>query len=341
MTTIPFGIAASGVAIRTPASEGKRPWMALPLVNADASLGLAGWRVRYTAPLYSVEPDGTGTFMGADAPLSGMGQAVPIPASFIATVDAGQVSLMANWNARADERGLFTLTFRFLDASGAEISSETSLPTQTDENTIWKRHCHTASVPVDTRSVEVALLWDHVTGTNITYRVNDLEVLVIDDAEVETLPIVNPDATLGSLAGWTITVGPPEESTWEGKSCFYGGEDTTASSFYQDVDIPQDWWSRVDAGVAELWVDHHQSHYDWDDDPGRVNLYFLSDVGGTLDTVSEDYELADDRKWMHKLQRVVVPAGSRAVRFEIQGERWGGSNCNFYITGLRARLAQR
>ena len=152
------------------------------------------------------------------------------------------------------------------------------------------------------------------------------------------LTVTNPNATAGTTAGWTNSLGAIAVLT-TGKcaasACFSGG--TVARSIaYQDVSVPAGNTAEVDASKRALKLDWKQAANGVNDDRAAMRVLFLTAADAIIDSgPSANINVVP---WQQRSLLVPIPAGTRKFRVMMMMDRAFGSTNDGYIDDIALKL---
>ncbi len=146
--------------------------------------------------------------------------------------------------------------------------------------------------------------------------------------------LLNPGFESG-LANWTTLMGTPalrpaDPLPFEGTQYLYGNN-TAVFAVSQDVDLVASGVSATNIDAGLLWVDYGGYQAGWGDgDFGVISVQFLN---GAMAEVGSDAlsSFTSDHQWLGREATVVLPPGTRTIRYTFTGTRESGSNDDAYL----------
>jgi hypothetical protein len=155
-----------------------------------------------------------------------------------------------------------------------------------------------------------------------------------------TLTITNPGADV-DVSGWTNVAGTltrrtSSPSPQSGAGYFQAGA-SAATECYQDVAVPVDAQSDVDAGSLKAVLGAWHAGYT-DADTGRLRLSFRNAGGDVLHT-ADSANWDGTATWTERSLESYVPPLTRTIRVTLIGTRASGTNLDAYWDDLTLALA--
>ena len=334
------------------------PDVRLPIVNADASQGSAGWisttgslAVRVDSPCSSADP----CFYGGRASWLIAYQDVPIPSANIPEVDRGLRAAKISWsqNGWSSSDDYAAVNVLFLDAHGSIIGNVIS---PLEILTSWTIRSRTVPVPAGARVIRVALLNKRKSGSNSDGYIDNLSLSLLADGMAAPDPfiaVVNDSALYGTGMGWSM-VDPASvdgvggavavEATLPCSFCTYFRNSDRASGnsmVSQKLTIPADRYQEIDNGRRGLdldWFSYSNTQL------GQVKLWveFLDSSGRILEGPARAMPSASNTVTFVKNRLYVPKIPQRArqinVMFQTAVPPPASSNLTVAWYGLTAQL---
>lgn len=173
------------------------------------------------------------------------------------------------------------------------------------------------------------------------------EVAVVQIRPTQKYPsyVRNPGAERG-MDNWTTLNGDIVSSASEagisphsGERFFYGGENSTGDEMWQNISIPADMMSLVQAGNAELTVTYEQASFSLLD-RGRPILKFFDSSDTLLETNIEAWSAGGEQVWETQEHRFTIPTTADYYELRIEMQRQSGSNNNAYFDDFSVQIAE-
>lgn len=151
--------------------------------------------------------------------------------------------------------------------------------------------------------------------------------------------LVNGDAETGDLSGWTVEEGAFRvvegnflqgfPDAYQGTYSFSAGE-AARSRLAQTIELDE-WGAFIDG--RDIFVELSGHVRDWNGaDSASLTVVAVDADGGELTRVQVGPYVADE--WTARAAVVKLPAGSRGVTVELQGDRMTGADNDAYFDGL-------
>lgn len=144
------------------------------------------------------------------------------------------------------------------------------------------------------------------------------------------LPIVNPDASLGTT-GWTgSSAGFTTSTTYapiQGPYFIAGNQDP--SFFYQDITIPSMFLSQVDQGSIISYLTWAQQGFALDD-PGRVSLIYYDGSDVEISRITSSF-IQFGQIWTSRSLLGAIPSNTRKIRIYCYCDRTSGTEASAYF----------
>jgi len=171
--------------------------------------------------------------------------------------------------------------------------------------------------------------------------------------------LTNPGAETGDLAPWIagsrVVVSQsqnqhtgmvyPHSGDWffNMAGARAGSEGTIViDSLYQDVDLTA-YAADIDAGKllvqANAWLQTEDSPDHTAADYAQLSLYFLNKSGAQIDALSTGLAQSPNQTWVERILDGTVPVGTRALRFELLGEKREGGWMNAFFDDANLQVA--
>ena len=155
------------------------------------------------------------------------------------------------------------------------------------------------------------------------------------------LTLTNPGAETGDLTGWTVDTGAlsaaVSANARTGTHAFYPGA-TASFTAHQDVTLPSDVLSDVDAGLVRV----EAAAWQWDTISGTDSAYIgieCLDGSSTVLASATSTPISDAQQvWMQRSLNLPVPDGTRTIRYKLGGTRTGGSTLDCLFDDLTLQL---
>lgn len=171
--------------------------------------------------------------------------------------------------------------------------------------------------------------------------------------------LTNPGAETGDLAPWIagyrVVVSQsqnehtgmvyPHSGNW-----FFNTAGARAGSagtvvietLYQDVDVSS-YAVAIDAGMfmvkANAWLQTEDSPDHTNADYAQLSLYFINESGGQIDALSTGLAQSPNQTWVERIIDGTAPVGTRALRFELLGEKREGGWMNAFFDDANLQVA--
>lgn len=256
------------------------------------------------------------------------GQAMQIPADYLADVDAGLAVVKgAVWakgfSSDVDRASLILDCF-----DGGGINIGTRRVGQFDP-TNWREQVVRMPVPVGARSIRISVLGFRVSGTENSLYLDDFSM------DLETQPLVifphvfpayNADFDEGWYGGWDIVTGTPTVLA----GGYNGGLNHIRAGVVAFTQLKKDcildpWYhAEIDTGQVNAVYSGWQITYDLDEDHGALYYECLDAANAILSTAtgpSEQYDI-----WTRMALAFPIPAGTRTIRIGQKNTRLAGTN---------------
>lgn len=271
-------------------------------------------------------------------------QTIAIPVKHHSDIDANLgICNVDYWTAHQPGE-ISSVNLQFLNSGGIVIGCH--VPAYDSNGLAWVNVNRSVRAPVGTRSVTIELMGCEGNPTQNDCYHDDIKLwfsTAVTPFPVE-LAINNPDADVGSIAGWTIGTGNPATTATSGagtlprsgRNYFYPGT-TASSTMRQDVTIPTIAHANIDAGLAQLDWDYYQQA-PADADAQRIHVEFFSAAMGLLGS-SVPPATSDGTapfNWVYKTHTAPIPVNTRIIRIINTGARVTGTSNDGYSAAYRA-----
>jgi hypothetical protein len=159
------------------------------------------------------------------------------------------------------------------------------------------------------------------------------------------LTIVNPDAENG-ITGWTNITGAISASNSLGSAVPRNGsysfrtQNTATVEARQDVVLPGEVLTDVDAGGLYAYFAAPQSGYESDADRGRVRIAFYDNADAIIGAAVSGPDVSGYVAWANNYVKAAVPTGTRKIRLTLLGTRVSGTYCDAYWDDFELWLFQ-
>ena len=193
----------------------------------------------------------------------------------------------------------------------------------------------TTTVPYATSGQARTTMFNYATYTQPSGPVLGPTSAALTDV---ALPISNPDATIGTTAGWTNLVGAIGVRTiapCAASACFFGGTTVDASA-YQDIAIPVGQYTDVDSGKRAVQLQWMQAAYTATDDAAAMRIVFQNATGTVINSAASAPQII--KNWTQRILNHPVPPGTRTIRVFMVMQRSSGTNNDGYIDDIALKL---
>lgn len=159
-----------------------------------------------------------------------------------------------------------------------------------------------------------------------------------------TLTVTNGGAETGDTTGWTnvtgtlVAIASGGGVTPRTGSFFFRSGASATTECYQDVSVPIDAESDVDAGKVKATFSAWQAGFT-DTDTGRLRMIFRDGGGSTIATF-DTTDLDGTSTWTQRTLSIWVPPTTRTIRLTLIGTRTTGTNLDAYWDDVTLELQQ-
>ena len=157
------------------------------------------------------------------------------------------------------------------------------------------------------------------------------------------LTLVNPGAETGDMTGWTAQVAGFRAVTARvhtGTYSFEGGVNSANPISYQDVALPSEVLTDVDADLLRVEAGAWQNDWSGDGDYCWFEVECRDGSGTVLATEASSPVGNANETYVHRTLNLRVPAGTRTVRYYIKGHRISGSGLSAHLDDLTLELQE-
>lgn len=316
-----------------------------PLINPGAELDMTGWTnngLKSWLAELPAAPAGTQVFSGNIFSAGGTAhQDIALPTEMW-DVENSYVEWSWLQGSYDTDRDGAAIHMAFLDSGGGEISKARTWLRTVIQPASYQGYDNQAWIPVGTRTVRVEIQSQRGSATNYGDDANGSVDEIVATAYYDSaltvasanLGLINGNGASG-MTGWTVTDAGPVNTSYLGKTCFFGGNDEDYGEMYQDVSLVIGGLTPavIDTGTAKFRFDFAATRYADQGDEVRPRFTFYDELDAV---VLDEYQAwGHPDGWTYANEMLTIPATSRKVRIIVTFRRIGaGSNNNSYITDM-------
>ena len=315
------------VPLSTPPNQ-SIPDIPLPVLNGNACSGLAPWTVARahlevsTASPCSVEDP---CFYSPLGPGLQAYQDIAIPSNLFGEVDRGTRAVKASWRRYGSRySGNARVNLRFFNATGVETDVRSA---EWTHFLGWGDESVSGPIPAGTRFIRLEL---ETFGYEQIF--DNISLLLSDNGASAANPFfqIGNSTGLSGLSNWTVLSGAWVANPACGDPPCFTLTTLTSGSMYQEVGIPSDRFSEIDAAgraIGVEWTDYTDSALKF-----QVEVSFIDGAGKIMSDMSRlTPPLPPGDGWTTRRVVIAIPPKSRRMRLTVIATNqnpgsygWGG-----------------